>query len=84
MAAIVWSQTAIKDIARLEKGIAKRIVSKIETAATNPNHFFERLTGIEELKLRVGDYRVIAQILGGGESIIIERIGHRKNIYKEI
>lgn len=66
----------------MEKGIARRIIAKIEAAAQNPNHFFEKLTGIDEVKLRVGDYRVIAQLLRGGEAIIIERIGHRKNIYK--
>jgi len=82
MPKIVWSQTSLKDMSQLEKGIARRIIAKIEAAAQNPNHFFEKLTGIDEVKLRVGDYRVIAQLLRGGEAIIIERIGHRKNIYK--
>ncbi len=83
MLKIVWSQTAQKDMARLERGVAKRIVEKIEAASQNPGHFFERLTGLEEAKLRVGDYRVIARLLRGGEVIIIERVGHRKGIYKE-
>ncbi|MFH1750980.1 MAG: type II toxin-antitoxin system RelE/ParE family toxin [Candidatus Micrarchaeota archaeon] len=82
MAKIMWSQTAVRDMAQLEKGIARRIIAKIEAAAQNPNHFFEKLTGIDEVKLRVGDYRVIAQLLRGGEAIIIERVGHRKKIYK--
>jgi mRNA-degrading endonuclease RelE of RelBE toxin-antitoxin system len=50
----------------------------------NPTAFFERLTGLEEAKLRIGDYRVIAQLLQGGEIIIIERVGHRKKIYKKL
>ena len=70
-------------MARLEMRVAKRVVEKIESAAQNPSHFFERLSGLEEAKLRVGDYRVIAQLLRGGEAIAIERVGHRKKIYKE-
>ena len=84
MPKIIWSQTAQKDMALLERTVAKRIVKKIEVASKNPGHFFERLTGLEEAKLRVGDYRVIAQLLQSGEVIIVERVGHRKRIYKKL
>jgi len=84
MPKIIWSQTASKDMARLEKGVAARIIEKIETASKNTDHYFRRLAGFEEAKLRVGEYRVLARLLCGGEIIIIERVGHRKKIYKNI
>jgi len=47
----------------------------------NPFHYFERLAGRNEYKLRVGDYRVIAEI---GDNIHIILIGHRKNVYNNL
>ena len=32
-------------------------------------------------KLRIGDWRVIADIIREKEAIIILKVGHRKNIY---
>ena len=41
-----------------------------------------RLVGRIELKLRVSDYIVIADIDEKRRVIIIRSLGHRKNIYK--
>ena len=38
-----------------------------------------RLTGSDEFRLRVGDYRIIFMI--EGEVITILKVGHLKNIY---
>jgi mRNA interferase RelE/StbE len=49
---------------------------------SEPHHFFERLVGRKDYKLRIGDYRVIADINDSSEGIEIALIGHRKKIYK--
>lgn len=68
-------------LSSLEKDAAKRIFDKIMIAKTNPYHFFERLSGRKEFKLRVGDHRVIADI---EQNVIwIRLIGHRKNVYEK-
>ena len=41
-----------------------------------------RLVGRSEYKLRVGDYRVIADIEENSRVIIIRSLGPRKNIYR--
>ncbi len=66
----------------LDTRAAKRIVRKIESARRDPHRFFVRLVGRIELKLRIGDYRVIADIDDKRRVIIIRSLGHRKNIYK--
>ncbi|MFH0971768.1 MAG: type II toxin-antitoxin system RelE/ParE family toxin [Candidatus Micrarchaeota archaeon] len=81
---IVWSQTAMKDISGLERAIARRIAAKLEAASNDPHRFFEKLSGVDEGKLRIGDYRVIAQLIADAGAIIVERVGHRKNIYKKM
>ena len=67
---------------KLDKQIAQRIWKKVMAAKENPDHFFERLEGRTDYKLRVGDYRAIAEIDNENKRIEITMIGHRKNVYK--
>lgn len=77
-----WSQNAVATLSQLEKSEASRIVKKLESILSDPARFFERLAGFDEYKLRIGDYRVIVLLLHSSNTIFIERLGHRKNIYK--
>ncbi len=79
---ILFSQRANRDFLSLEKTEAERIQKKLEEAAENPAHFFGRLSGAEDYKLKVGDYRIIVLLLHEKEIVFVEKIGHRKNIYK--
>jgi len=64
--------------------ISQRIVRKLEDTRENPHHFFEKLVGLPYYKLRVGDYRVIADLQGKIQIIAVLRIEHRKKVYIEI
>ncbi len=79
---VVFDETAIDFLNSLEKAVRERIFKKILSTKTNPFHYFERLEGRKDYKLRVGDYRVIADIDQSTEKIKVMLIGHRKNIYK--
>ena len=48
----------------------------------DPFHYFEKLKVRDEYKLRVGGYRVIADINKTKKRIYVLVIGHRKNVYK--
>ncbi len=76
------SEEALSELRGLDNQNAKRIIEKLEKAAGDPHHFFERLVGREEYKLRVGDYRLLARILPEEKRIFVYSLGHRKNIYK--
>ena len=78
---LVFSEESLSQLRKLDNQTAKRILDKIESTAENPNHFYERLAGREDYKLRVGDYRVLAKILHGEKTIFILSLGHRKNVY---
>src|SRR3990170_3992860 len=49
-----WTDRAVRDLAGLDVAVARRIVAKLEQAAENPLHFFARLAGSDEFKLRIG------------------------------
>jgi mRNA interferase RelE/StbE len=65
-----------------EKKIKERIFKKIISTKEKPLRYFEKLTDRKEYKLRVGNYRVIADIDNKLKIIKIRIIDHRKNIYK--
>jgi len=78
---IQYSTEALIQLRKLESKIAKRIVKKVELAQENPHTVFRGLSGRNEYKLRVGDYRVIADIDETNHIVFIMSLGHRKNIY---
>ncbi len=80
---IEFTKEAIRDISKLETKVIDQILSKLEEARKNPHNSFRRLVGYDDFKLRVGDYRVLV-LLTHDEKIIIQKIGHRKNIYKKL
>jgi mRNA interferase RelE/StbE len=79
---LIIDDKATEFLEKLEKSLAQRIFKKIQSAKENPFHFFERLEGRTDFKLRVGNYRVIADIDTSKQRIEVTEIGHRKNIYK--
>lgn len=81
---VKFDDEPINFINKLSKDLKKRIFNKILSTKTNPFHFFDKLEDRKDFKLRVGDYRVIADINQSSKTIEITRIGHRKNIYKQV
>ncbi|MDO8656625.1 MAG: type II toxin-antitoxin system RelE/ParE family toxin [Nanoarchaeota archaeon] len=81
---VIFDDESIEFLNKIPREVKERIFNKIISAKENPFHFFERLTGREDYKLRVGDYRVIADIDRGNNLIKVTVIGHRKNIYKNL
>lgn len=80
---VIYDDEVIDFLKKLPKATRKRIFDKISSTKTNPSHFFERLTGEQNYKLRIGDYRAMADIDENKKIISITLIGHRKNIYKK-
>ena len=80
---LIFSEESLSQLKKLDNPTAKRIIDKLDSAIEDPVHFFQRLAGREEYKLRVGDYRVISRIIFNEKTLVILSVGHRKNIYKK-
>jgi mRNA interferase RelE/StbE len=77
---------AARELARLDKPVGRRVAQRINWLAANfddisPEPFTGDLAGF--YKLRVGDYRVIYEILYDEWVIVIHEIGHRREIYRK-
>ena len=78
-------KVASQDLARLDKPTGRRIVQRINWLSANLDAIrLEALTGdlAGLYKFRVGDYRVIYEVLWDEETIVIHAIGHRREIYR--
>lgn len=83
MVKVDWTERAIKDLEKLDKAIARRILARITWFSNNFERVIpEALTGGFEgtFKLRIGDWRVVYTV--EGKAIVIQFVGHRREIYK--
>ncbi len=80
---IVYKKSVQRDLKRLSKREAHRILNQIEQELSKNAEAYPVLKGpfAGLRKYRVGDYRVIYAILGG--DVLILRIGHRKDVYEK-
>lgn len=81
MYAIHYTPTAEKYITKLDKHLQERILSALERARLQPEHYFVKLSGWNEYRMRVGDFRIIADIQKNVLVILVVRVGKRENVY---
>lgn len=82
MKAVEWTETALEQMAALDKGIARRVKLAVERFAGTGTGDLKKLQGIDppEYRLRVGDYRV--RFRQDGETIRILRVRNRREAYR--
>ena len=78
-------KAATRELERLDKPFARRIAERVNWLAANldnirPEPFTGDLAGF--YKFRIGDYRIIYEILHDEQVIVIHEIGHRRDIYR--
>jgi mRNA interferase RelE/StbE len=79
---IVISESAQKQLKKLDKNVQERIIKTLERIRIRPESYVTKLIGDPGYKLRVGDYRVILDIEKNILRILVIKVGHRKNIYE--
>jgi mRNA interferase RelE/StbE len=83
---ILYVESAINDIQALDGSIKKIIKKAIEEKlGTDPLKYGLplRRTLKKFFKLRVGDYRIIYQIEQKEVTVLVIKIGHRREVYEE-
>ena len=86
---IEFDPAAVKELAKLDKPVARRIVQFLRERVaplSDPRSLGEDLRGDEFgsfWKYRLGDYRVVAEIIDRRVVIIVVRVGHRREVYRK-
>jgi mRNA interferase RelE/StbE len=81
---VLLERAAEKDLARLSSEIHNRIIPAIQALATNPRPpGCRKLAGSKhDWRIRVGDYRVIYEIADEIRVVRINRVRHRREVYR--
>jgi mRNA interferase RelE/StbE len=72
-----------RQLRRIDSGARKRIDAAILALATHPRpHGYRKLSGSEEYRIRVGDYRILYEIEDAVLRILVVKVGHRRDVYR--
>lgn len=78
---IIWSDSASRQLKKLDRSVARRIIDRVGELRENPHRSVRRLVNSPYYRLRVGDYRVILDIQEAILRILVLKVGHRESIY---
>ncbi|MFT4311383.1 MAG: type II toxin-antitoxin system RelE family toxin [Candidatus Woesearchaeota archaeon] len=80
---VTFSDFANKQLSKLPLDVQNRIISTIKRCQIRPYSHVKKLVGSKYFRLRVGDYRVIIDIIDNKLIIHIVEASHRKKVYKK-
>ena len=81
---IDWRNSTRKDLRNLPPQEVPKIVSTVVELVRDPfPHGSQKLTGSEHTyRIRIGDYRVVYEVLVETRTIVVHRVRHRKDVYR--
>jgi len=75
--------SAAKDLEALPQKDRKRAVAKIQRLGRDPRPTgAEKLSGQDKYRVRQGDYRILYAIDDLSATVLIVKIGHRRDVYR--
>jgi mRNA interferase RelE/StbE len=79
---VIWSDKSKKQLKKLDKKIADRIIDGVEDIKEDPYTAVNRLTKSHFFRLRGGDYRVILELKNQKMIIFVVKVAKRSRVYQ--
>jgi mRNA interferase RelE/StbE len=77
-------RSAGKELARIPARDQRRIIARIRGLAEDPRPpGSQKLSGEEKYRVRHGDYRILYEIGDAIVTVVVVRIAHRKDAYRQ-
>ena len=77
---LIYTEVVRKQLKKCDKDLQVRIISSLERCRIRPYVHIKKIVGSKYYRLRVGDYRIILNIVDEKLVILVLELGHRKNI----
>ena len=78
---ILWSEPAARQLGKLDRSVAKRILDSVQKLESDPYRSLRRLVGVPYYRLSVGDFRVIVEVVQDRLLVLVLKVGHRSKVY---
>ncbi len=84
--AVRYDPKALKELTKLDRPVARRIVQAADALGADRRPSGARpLVGYPDLwRIRIGDYRVIYTIRDAGLVVLVLRVAHRSRVYRSL
>jgi len=81
---VEWKKSTKKDLGKLPASVVARVVAEVALLSENPlPHGVEKLSGTENsCRIRLGDYRVVYNVFREWRLVEVQRVRHRKDVYR--
>lgn len=83
---VEFTKSAQKEFLKLNRTIQEKVVSALGVLSANP---FSELIKFKKIKgsfclyrIRIGDYRVVYEILNETLKVVVIKVGHRRDVYR--
>ena len=75
--------SAAKELEAVPRKDRLRITRKIQALSADPRPIgSEKLSGREQYRLRQGSYRIVYSISDPGQTVLVVKIAHRREVYR--
>jgi mRNA interferase RelE/StbE len=82
---VIVRKSVWDEFSRISKKDSARIIEKLRLLATDPRPSGNiKLSAREIYRLRQGNYRIVYMIDNAARVVTVEKIGHRREIYRKI
>ncbi len=81
---VIWSDKSAKQLKKLDKTVARKIIARVEEIVDDPFKAVKRLTNSTQFSLRVGDYRVILELRSGKLVVFVVSTAKRGRSYDRL
>jgi mRNA interferase RelE/StbE len=80
---VLIKSSAAKELERLPEKLRRQLAKRIRALGENPRPVgAEKLTGEELYRVRQGDHRVIYSIEDAVLTVLVIRVGNRRDVYR--
>jgi mRNA interferase RelE/StbE len=80
---VIISRSAEKDMDKLSLDLHTRITRRVLSLESNPRPIgVKKLSGLDEYRLKVGNYQILYTIDDYGKSVTILAVRHRREAYR--
>jgi len=78
-------RSVVKEMARLHPTVRERIMAVLKTLPDDPHpENSKQLQGHTIFAIRVGDYRILYEVNEDERLIVILRVRHRREVYRDL
>ncbi len=81
---IEWKPSALRELKRIDRQVIPRIIRAVEGLADDPFAAgVRKLQGAQHTyRLRVGEHRVVYEVVEAKPTVVIIRVRHRRDVYR--